>query len=83
MTAEQLEQLQSMVALHLSVHRPIDLTWWEWTGLMQARMQSLSSYYGDRPSSELALLFAADAVALLGAVLESENADPASGLEAA
>lgn len=86
MTSRQLEGLQRMVALRMSVETAnAELSWKEWSMLLRRRLAAIQMWTVDetRPTFGSCLAMAADAMTLLALVDRAELADMASGGEEA
>ena len=81
MTPQQLEDLQRMVALRMSVNDEHGLTWKEWSTQIRKRLAAVQMWTcdGTRPTFKSALELVADAMTLLALVDEAETADHATG----
>jgi hypothetical protein len=81
MNPEALQAAHRMIDMRLSTHHPGSPTWTEYARALGGRHAVVGTYaeWGDRPSSSSAVALAADAVALLVAVIESEDMDISSG----
>lgn len=86
MTPAELEDLQRMVALRMSVETEnAELSWKEWSMLLRKRLAGIQMWTVDetRPTFGSCLAMAADAMTLLALVDRAELADMASRDEAA
>jgi hypothetical protein len=82
MTSEAFREAQRLIELRLSTHRPARTPEWaEWAAALRGRHAAVCLYTlsGDRPSCDSAVALAADAIALVAAVIESEDCDVSSG----
>lgn len=86
MTPAELEDLQRMVALRMTIGSPNgDLSWKEWSMLLRKRLAGIQMWTVDetRPTFGSCLAMAADAMTLLALVDKAELADMASRDEGA
>jgi hypothetical protein len=80
-TSADLDRANLDIALRLSTHEPVGLSWMDWAMQLERRLRHVQSYAIDglRPSQDAALLLAAEAVALLVDVQRAEDFDVAAG----
>jgi NOL1/NOP2/fmu family ribosome biogenesis protein len=81
MTSDDLDRAVLRIGLRLSTHEPIGLSWEDWAAQLERRLLHVQSYVADglRPSHDVALFLAAEAVALLVDVDKAEAFDMAAG----
>jgi hypothetical protein len=80
-TPQQLEDIQRMVALRMSLHHEHGtLSWKQWTEQIRKRLAAVQMWTVDetRPTFKSALELAADAMTLLALVDAAEQADHAA-----
>lgn len=81
MTPQQLEDLQRMVALRMSINEEHgELSWSEWSMQIRKRLAAVQMWSVDetRPTFKSVLELAADAMTLLALVDRAETADHTS-----